>query len=492
MILDSMGHIQLTSDGNTILREVDVSHPAAKNMIQLSRTQDEEVGDGTTSVIVLAGEILNVSEEFILKNLHPTKIVKSYFKCLEDAVELSEKFTKKVDLEDDVFLKKIIGSCIETKFTKTESTKLSEMALEAVKLIQKDDDVDIKRFVRVEKISGGSFEDSKVIHGVILNKDVLHSSMKRKVQNPKILLLDVSLEYSKGESMTNVEIEDSKDFSKLLAQEDEYVKKVCDEIIKFKPDIVITEKGICDLALHYFARNNIVALRRLKKTDNVRIARAVGANIVHETSMIKESDLGTRCGLFEVRKIGDEYYAFIEDCKDSKACTVLLRGPSKDVISEIERNLQDAMCVVRNLILDPRVVPGGGAFEMSISQALMEKSNSTTGVEKEPYQSCATALEIIPRTIADNCGVKSVKVLTELRSKHFDAKNSTLGINGKTGKIQDMVELGVWDSYSVKIQSIKTAIESACLLLRIDDIVSGISKKKGNGGGQPQGGMGGM
>jgi T-complex protein 1 subunit gamma len=250
--------------------------------------------------------------------------------------------------------------------------------------------------------------------------------------------------------------------------------------------------GICDLALHYFARNNIVALRRLKKTDNIRIARATGANIVHETSEIKESDLGLGCGLFEVRKIGDEYYAFIEECKDSKACTILLRGPSKDVISEIERNLQDAMSVVRNLILDPRVVPGGGAFEISLSQGLLEKSNSVVGIEKAPYQSCAVALEIIPRTLADNCGVKSVKSVTELRSKHVDGKNPTLGINGKTGKIQDMEELGIWDSYAVKIQTIKTSIESACLLLRIDDVVSGITKRKGPKGGQPQGGMGGM
>jgi T-complex protein 1 subunit gamma len=243
MILDSMGHIQLTSDGNTILREVDVSHPAAKNMIQLSRTQDEEVGDGTTSVIILAGEILNVSEPFILQNLHPTKIVKSYFKCLEDAVEMSETFAKKIDLDDDKTMKNVIGSCLGTKFTKNESEKLSQMALDAVKTIRKENDVDIKRYIRVEKISGGSFEDSKVIQGVILNKDVLHSAMKRKLVNPKILLLDVSIEFQKGESMTNVEIEDSKHFSKLLSQEDDYVKKVCDEIIKFKPDLVITEKG---------------------------------------------------------------------------------------------------------------------------------------------------------------------------------------------------------------------------------------------------------
>lgn len=477
MILDSMGHIHTTSDGNAILREIDVTHPAAKSIIQLSKTQDEEVGDGTTSVIILAGEILGIAEPFIVQQIHPTKIVKSFFVALEDALKIAEKLAVTLDLKDNETVGKVIQSCLGTKFTKKQSTKLAAMALDAVKTVTLEKDIDIKRFVKVEKIPGGNWEESRVVQGVILNKDILHPSMKRKILNPKILLLDSGLEFKKGESQTNVEIEKGEDYSKLLGQEDKFVKKLCDDIIKLKPDLVITEKGMSDLAIHYLATAGISALRRTKKTDNDRISRATGAKIVNITSEMNESDLGT-CGLFEIRKIGDEYYSFIEECKGSKACTVLLRGPSKDVLSEVERNLADAMHVAKNILLDPRIVPGGGAFEMAISQGLLEKSKTIKGVEQKPYEALANALEVIPRTLADNCGVKSIKVITELRSLHSGGKNSTLGIDGLSGQIVDMKDLGIWDPFAVKTQALKTSIESACLLLRIDDVVSGITKKK--------------
>jgi len=285
--------------------------------------------------------------------------------------------------------------------------------------------------------------------------------------------------------MTNVEIEKVEDHSKFLGLEAQAVKKQCEEIIKFKPDLVISEKGISDLAIHYLQTNNISAIRRLRKTDSNRIARATGASIVHITSDIKESDIGS-CGLFEIRQIGDEYYSFIDKCKNSKSATILLRGPSKEVLAEVERNLQDGMNVVRNILLDPRILPGGGATEMAISTALIEKCKTLKGIEPLPYKACSTAFEVIPRTLADNCGVKTIKVMTELKAKHSDSKNSTWGIDGTTGKIADMKELGIWDPFLVKIQTIKTAIESACLLLRIDDVISGITKKKkdksGSGG----------
>jgi len=482
-MLDPMGGIHTTSDGNAILREIDVTHPAAKHMIELSRTQDEEVGDGTTSVIILAGEMLAVAEPYIENNTHPTKIVKAFYTALDDAIQiLEQKLTRKVDINDKEFMKQIIRSCIGTKFTKAHSDKMSDLALEATTKITRDIggrlEVDIKRYARIEKIPGGSWEESRVLNGVMLEKDVLHPSMRRRIEKPRILLLDCGLEYKKGESMTNVSIQREDDFEKLLEMEDKYIRKICLDIIKFKPDLVVTEKGVSDLAIFYLAKHNISVLRRLRKTDNNRIARAVGATIVHKTEEIRESDIGKGCGLFEVRKIGDEYYSFIEDCKDPKACTILLRGPGKDLLSEIERNLVDAMNVVRNVILDPRVVPGGGATEMAISRALIEKSKTIKGVEQLPYQAVAVALEVIPRTLADNCGVKTIKILTELRAKHAKGENSTWGIDGTTGKLVDMNELGVWDSVQVKAQTIKTAIESACMLLRIDDVVSGITKKK--------------
>merc|ERR1719471_2712486 len=343
-------------------------------------------------------------------------------------------------------------------------------------------EIDTKRYAKIEKIPGGTIEDSAVLKGVMFNKDVTHPKMKRRIENPRILLLDCNLEYKKGESQTNIEIMNEGDFSKILEQEETYIKKICDEIIAFKPDLIITEKGVSDLAQHFFNKAGVTAIRRLRKSDNLRVARACGATIVNRTDEITEEDIGTGAGLFEVRKIGDEYFTFIEQCKDPKACTILLRGASKDILNEVERNLQDALNVARNLYVEPALVPGGGATEMEIAHLLTQKAKSINGVTQWPYKAVATALEIIPRTLAQNCGANTIRTLTALRAKHAQEgeKNVNWGINGQTGEIADMADLGVWEPLAVKLQVYKTAIETAILLLRIDDIVSG-SKKKGEG-----------
>ncbi len=246
----------------------------------------------------------------------------------------------------------------------------------------------------------------------------------------------------------------------------------------FKPDIVITEKGVSDLAQHYFLKAGITAFRRLRKTDQNRVARATGATVVNRPDEIQESDIGTGCGLFEVRKIGDEYFAFLEQCTDAKACTVLLRGGSKDVLNEIERNLQDAMQVVRNVFFDPRMLPGGGATELAVSTAIAKSADQVEGISKWPYQVAGAALEVIPRTLAQNCGANVIRLMTDLRTKHSTPEGSTWGVNGTTGAMADMRQLCIWEPYCVKTQTFKTAIESACLILRIDDVVSGTRKKK--------------
>merc|ERR1711872_607885 len=341
-------------------------------------------------------------------------------------------------------------------------------------------EIDIKRYAKVEKLPGGTIEDSQVLRGVMFNKDVVHPKMKRKIENPRILLLDCNLEYKKGESQTNMEIMKEEDFSKALEAEEAYIKKICDEIASFKPDLVITEKGVSDLAQHFFNKAGITAVRRLRKSDNLRVARACGATIVNRTDEITEEDIGTECGLFEVRKIGDEYFTFLEQCKDPKACTILLRGASKDILNEVERNLQDALNVARNLYLEPALVPGGGATEMEVAHLLTQMAKSLNGVIQWPYKAVASALEVIPRTLAQNCGANTIRSLTALRAKHaLEAeKNVNWGINGETGELTDMSTLGIWEPLSVKLQVFKTAIETAILLLRIDDIVSG-SKKRG-------------
>lgn len=337
------------------------------------------------------------------------------------------------------------------------------------------------------QIPGGDLNECKVLDGVMLNKDITHQRMPRRIENPRIVLLDCPLEYKKAESQTNVEITKEEDWEKILKQEEDYVERICGDIIRFNPDLVITEKGISDLAQHFFQKANIACLRRVRKTDNNRIARAVGATIVSRTEELTEEDIGTGCGLFEVRKFGDEYFSFIERCTSPKACTVLLRGGSKDVLNEIERNLHDAMGVAKNIVFEPKLLPGGGATEMSIAQGLVEKSKTLEGVQQWPFKALGMAMEVIPRTLAQNCGGDTVRLLTKLRAAKGNGQSPTLGINGETGELANMAELGVWDSYSVKTQSIKTAVEAACLLLRIDDIVSGIrSKQQGGGGAQQQ------
>merc|ERR1712102_154857 len=491
MLMDPMGGIVMTNDGNAILREITVQHPAAKTMIEIARTQDEEVGDGTTSVIILAAEVLGISHQFLEEKIHPTVIIQAYRQALEDAVNMiREVVATPIDLSDKVAVRKVIQSCVGTKFISKWSDLACDIAMDAVKTVTIETagdkkEIDIKRYAKVEKIPGGTIEDSAVLKGVMFNKDVTHPKMKWRIENPRILLLDCNLEYKKGESQTNMEIMKEEDFSKALEAEEAYIKKICDDISAFKPDLVITEKGVSDLAQHFFNKAGITAIRRLRKSDDLRVARACGATIVNRTDEFTEEDIGKDCGLFEIKKIGDEYFTFLEQCKDPKACTILLRGASKDILNEVERNLQDALNVARNLYQDPALVPGGGAAEMEVAHLLGQKAKSLNGVIQWPYKAVASALEVIPRTLAQNCGANTIRTLTALRAKHAQEgeKNVNWGVNGETGELADMSALGIWEPLSVKLQVYKTAIETAILLLRIDDIVSG-SKKKGDVGAQ--------
>ncbi|KAJ8602223.1 hypothetical protein CTAYLR_003661 [Chrysophaeum taylorii] len=515
MLLDPMGGIVLTNDSNSILREVDVSHPAAKQMIELSRAQDEEVGDGTTSVIILTGEMLKSAIPLLERHLHPTVIVRGYSIALDVALEACAKIAKPISLDDKAAMLQLVQSCIGTKFSSRWGDLVISMALEATLRVTRDlgepapseaaagDDaaapvaasllsssskqskeVDIKRYAKVEKIPGGEPSESRVLNGVMFNKDVTHPRMRRRIVRPRVLLLDCPLEYKKGDSATNVAIEKEEDWNKLLRIEEEYIENVCAQIVASRPDVVITEKGVSDLAQHYLMKANITAFRRLRKTDNNRVARAVGATIVSRTDEIQESDIGTGCGLFEVRKLGDEYFAFLEECDAPKACTILLRGASKDVLNEVERNLQDAMQVVRNVVLEPRLLPGGGATEMAVAAALenhVAGNTAALGVHQWPVRAVASAMEVIPRILAQNCGAKVVRVLTQLRAKHLgDSNDHTWGIDGTSGALLDMADVtrGIWEPFAVKVQTVKTAIEASSLILRIDDIVSGIKKSK--------------
>merc|ERR1719188_1643904 len=491
MLLDPMGGIVMTNDGNAILREVDVSHPAAKNMIELSRAQDEEVGDGTTSVIILAGEMLSVAEPLLEKNLHPTLIVSGYMRAMDDAIEILKQIAIPVDVNNQEAVREIVRGAIDTKFSSRWGNLISDLAIKATQTVccLKPDgrkEIDIKRYAKVEKLSGGDLSECVVLDGVMFNKDNTHPRMRREIKNPRVVLLDCPLEYKKGESQTNVEITKEADWERLLMQEEEEVKRLCEDIMKVKPDVVITEKGVSDLAQHFLLKANISVIRRVRKTDNNRIARVTGASICNRTEELTEAYIGTQAGLFKIKQIGDEYFTFITECKEPKACSVILRGASRDVLNEMERNLHDAFNVARNIILEPRLLPGGGATEMELAARMKEKSESIEGSRNYAYRAVADALEVIPRSLAHNCGADVVRVMTDLRARHAEASTGVCwGIDGNKGTVADVKELGIMDTFAVKQQTLRTSVEAAAMLLRIDDIISGISKKK-RGGDDPQ------
>ncbi|KIJ50775.1 hypothetical protein M422DRAFT_245442 [Sphaerobolus stellatus SS14] len=548
MILDPMGGILLTNDGNAILREIDVAHPAAKNMLELSRTQDEEVGDGTTSVIILAGELLAQCLPLLERNIHPVVIISALQKAQAEALSVLQSISVPIDTDNETQMLALIKTSIGTKFVIRWSDLMCKLALDAVRTVTRSDaglkTIDIKRYARIEKVPGGEIEESKTLDGVMVNKDVTHPAMRRRIVNPRIILLDCPLEYKKGESQTNMEISKETDWARAQEIEEEQVKAICERIVEFKPDLVFTEKGVSDLAQHVLLKANITAIRRVRKSDNNRIARAVGATIVNRVEDLREADVGTECGLFHVEKLGDEcvaflfvpltpiypfpfppypihptpklttpnshvlspprYFTFLTQCTSPKACTILLRGPSKDILNEIDRNLADAMAVARNVVFNPTLIPGGGASELAINVALQARARSVVGAESAVFQAVADAMEVIPRTLVQNAGGNAIRVLTELKPWLFFALASTLtatdafdfalqakhangdsswGVDGETGKAVEMKAYGLYESSSVKIQTLKTAIEAARVLLRVDDIVQAKRGRGGGGGG---------
>jgi len=491
MLLDPMGGIVMTNDGNAILREIDVGHPAAKNLLELSRAQDEEVGDGTTSVIILAGEMLSVAEPLLEKNLHPVCIVQGYLSAMEASLKLLDQIAIPLDNTNVKELIEFVQSSIDTKFVSRWGSRISDLAVKAALTVYEElpsgkKEIDLKRYAKVEKISGGELEDCEVLKGVMFNKDITHPRMRRKIENPKVILLDCPLEYKKGESQTNIEITKESDWEIILKQEEEEVKKQCDYIVALNPDLVITEKGVSDLAQHFLLKKNISVIRRIRKTDNNRVARVTGATIVNRCEELNQSHIGTACGLFEIKKIADQHFTFLTKCENPKACSIILRGASRDVLNEMERNLHDAWSVARNIILEPKLLPGGGATEMHLSMKLKDLAKSRPAAEQLSYQAVASAFEVIPRALAHNVGGSVVRLMTDLRSRHSNPKEpSMMGLDGEKGTIVNAKDAGILDTFSTKAQTIKSAIESAAMILRIDDIVSGQKNKRG-GQQQPQ------
>lgn len=501
MILDPMGGIVMTNDGNAILREIDVSHPAAKSMIELARSTDEQVGDGTTSVIILAGETIALAEPLLQRGLHPIVITQGYQRALDNILKFAKQLAFRVDPQDEKTMIRIINGCIGTKFANRWGDLMCKLAFDAVSIVARSyyrdgaTDIDLKHYARVEKIPGATMNDCAVIDGCVINKDVVHPQMRKLIKNPRVVLLDCPLEYKKAQSMLTTEITDGSSLEDLLKVEEEFVKNEVDSILKYKPDIVITEKGVSDYAIHLFVKHDVTVFRRIRKTDNLRLAAVTGARIVNRCSELREEDVGTYAGLYELKKIGDEFFVFIHECGEkARACTILLRGAAKDTLMEVERNLQDAMHITRNVMLEPLMVAGGGAFEMALAAKLRtQASKLIANQEQLAFLTVAQALEVIPRTLLQNCGANVIRRITDLRARHTQVdlpdietvdeegkekevaeqpqdSNIFIGVNGENGEIVNTRKTGIWDPLSTKTQVVKSAVENATMILRIDDM----------------------
>jgi len=495
MLVDSFGDVTITSDGRTILDEMDIQHPAAKMMVEVAKTQDNEAGDGTTTAVIISGELLNKAQELIEKNVHPTIIIDGYRKAAEKALEILEKIAIPVDLNSQDYLKKAAMTSMASKLVAEHKEYLADLAVKSILAVAEKEggkykaDVDD---VKVEKKPGESVKDTKLIQGIVLDKDVAHSGMPKRVEKAKILLLDAVLEIEKTEFDAKINIESPEQMEAFIKQEEDMLRDMVDKIVKTGANVVLTEKGIDDMAQHFMARKGILAVRRNKKSDMEKLAKATGGKIVSNLDSMTSEDLGY-AALVEERKIGDDKMTFIEGCKHPKAVTILIRGGTQRIVDEAERSLHDALCVVRDIVQEPKVLAGGGAPELEVSRELKKYAETLPGREQLAVVAFAEALEAIPTTLTENAGLDPIDILSDLRSRH-EKGEVWAGIEVNAGKTQDMCKAGVIEPISVKKQIIKSATEASTMLLKIDDVIASGKMRTPPGppgGGGPPGGMGG-
>lgn len=496
MLVDNFGDVTVTSDGRTILDEMDVQHPAAKMLVEVAKTQDNEAGDGTTSAVIIAGDLLGRAEELIDKNIHPTIIIDGYKKASEKALETLEKIAVPMDLEKSKdYLKKTAVTSMASKLVAEYKEYLAEMVIKAMlEVADKQPDGTYKADVddvKVETKTGESLGDTKLVKGIVIDKEVVHSGMPKRVEKAKIALIDASLENEKPEFDSKLNIETPAQISAFLEQEEEMLRVMVEKIAATGANVVICQKGIDDMAQHFLAKKGILTIRRAKKSDMEKLARAVGGKIVSDLNDMSSKDLGY-AALVEERKIGDDKMTFVEGCKNPKAVTILIRGGTERLNKEAERSIHDALCVIRDLIQDPKIVAGGGAPEMEMSNTLKKFAQTLPGREQLAILVFAEALESIPVTLSENAGLDPINILSELRSRH-EKGETWAGIEVNSGKVQDMTKADVYEPVAVKRQIIKSAYEAASLILKIDDVIaSGKSKTPPAPPGGMPGGMGGM
>ena len=485
MLVDSLGDVTITNDGATILKEIDAQHPAAKMMVEISKTIDTEVGDGTTSSVIFAGALLEKAEKLLEKDVHSTVIIDGYEAASEKALELLAKLAKAVEPDDRESLIKIAKTSMQSKLVSENSVPLSKLSVDAIlKIVEKDGDkysVDLDN-LKVEKKAGGSIDDTALINGIVLDKEIVHSGMPTKIEKAKIALVNAALEVEKTEMSAEIRISDPTQMQQFLEEENKMLKSMVDKIHSIGANVLICQKGIDDISQHYLSKHGIMAVRRVKESDMTKLAKATGGRITTSLDDISTNDLGS-AEIVQQKKVEADKWVFIEGCKNPRSVTILIRGGSQRVVDEADRSIHDALMVVKDVVEKPLIVAGGGSPEAYLATELNEWTGSSEGREQLAIKQYAEALESIPLTIAENAGMDPIDSLITLRANQSNGKQ-TVGINAREGKIGNMFSLDIVEPLAVKEQIIKSATEVACMILRIDDVIA-VSGRPSAGGPPP-------
>jgi len=492
MLVDSIGDIVITNDGVTILDEMEIEHPAAKMMVEVAKTQNEEVGDGTTTAVVIAGELLKKAGELLEQEIHPTVVIKGFNLARDRALKIMDKISKPVSLKDTETLTKIALTSMSGKSGYGYTAKLADLIVDAVKLVAEKkngrvvvDNENIKR----EKKHGGSSEDTELIKGIVIDKEVVHPGMPKSIKNARIALIDAALEVKETETDAQIQITDPAKLQEFIEQEEKMLRTMVDKVATSTANVILCQKGIDDVAQHYLAKKGILAARRVKKSDMEKLAKATGARIVTNINGLKKTDLGF-AKLVEEERVADEQMIFVRDCKNPKAVTILVRGGTEHVVDEVDRAIEDAIGAVSSAVEVGKIVAGGGAPEAEAARELRKFAEGFSGREQLAVNAFADALEVIPRSLAENGGLDPIDTLVSLRAEH-DKGKTAIGVNVLDGGVTDMSAKGVIEPLKVKTQAIKSASDAAEMILRIDDVVSASKLAKGGMPPMPPGGMGG-
>ncbi len=490
MLVDSLGDITITNDGAAILNEIEVEHPAAKMMVEIAKTQDDMVGDGTTTAVVLAGELLKRAEELLDQNIHPTIIVSGYRKAAQKAMETMNKIAMLVDIDDRATLKKVAVTSMASKAVGPAKEHFADIAIDSVrKVAEKRGDkwvADIDN-IQVIKKTGKSLLESQLVEGLVIDKEVVHSGMPKKVEKAKIALLDSALEIEKTEISAEIRIRDPNQMKAFMDQENKMLQGMADKVKASGANVVFCQKGIDDMAQHFLAKEGILAARRVKQSDMEKLARATGGRIVSNLTDLRAQDLGS-AGLVEERKLGEDKMIFVEKCKDPRSVAIIIRAGLERMVDEAERAMTDALSVVSDVIEHNKIVAGGGAVEVEVAKELRNYATDVGGREQLAIETFADAIEIIPKTLAENAGLEPIDILVELRAAHGKPDGQYKGVNLFTGKVENMKDKVV-EPLIVKEQAIKSATESSTMIIRIDDVIASTKPREGPGGGKPPGGM---